>query len=308
MNLLQKMHLRQKFALLLLAMALPTVLVAVFYLSQSNLAVSTARNELDGARYVQSVGSLLARVPRHRTVTNALLSGDTSGRLEGRRLEDYIEAQIEQLNSLDTELGGRFGTNAIWHGVTTQWHQIRSSAGSVTPEQNLREHDELIQSLTSLVARVSKASDLDLDSDAFTDDLIIAATRNVAQAVIAFSNVDQHSMEVVVKGYLGGDDRTAIQIYLGEMRQNLDAIAQQLVAQPQMQPMLLTTNEKLALYWQMVATRILNADKITVTGSEVYAAGAPVMQALQVLSDSSYAQMEAALRQRAAHETKIGRA
>ena len=74
MNLLHKMHLRQKFALLLIAMALPTVLVAVFYLSQSNRAVTTARNELDGARFVQSIGSLLARVTRHRTVTNALLT------------------------------------------------------------------------------------------------------------------------------------------------------------------------------------------------------------------------------------------
>src|SRR5580698_4891716 len=98
MNLLLKMHLRQKFALLLLAMALPTVLVAVFYLSQSNQAVRSARNELEGARYVQLAGSLLARVTRHRTVTNALLSGDTSGRAEGGRLEHYVEEQIEQLN------------------------------------------------------------------------------------------------------------------------------------------------------------------------------------------------------------------
>jgi methyl-accepting chemotaxis protein len=303
MNLLLKMHLRQKFALLLLAMALPTVLVAVFYLSQSNRAVSTARNELDGARYVQLVGSLLARVTRHRTVTNALLSGDTSGRAEGARLESYVETEIEQLDRLDTELGGRFDTNAIWHEVTEQWRQIRSGASSVTPEQNLREHDELIQRITALMARVSKASDMDLDSDAFTDDLIIAATRNVAQAVIAFSNVEQHSMEVVVKGYLGGDDRTAIQIYLSQMRQHLDAAAQQLAAQREMQPALLTTNEQLARYWRMVATRILSADKITVTGSEVYAAGSPVVQALQVLSDSSYARMEAALQQRAGHET-----
>jgi methyl-accepting chemotaxis protein len=303
MNLLLKMHLRQKFALLLLTMALPTVLIAVFYLSQSNRAVSTARNELDGARYVQSVGSLLARVTRHRTVTNALLSGDTSGRAEGGRLENYIESQIEQLNRLDTELGGRFGTNALWNEITGRWHQIKSNAGSVTPEQNLRDHDDLIQRITTLMARVAKASGMDLDSDAFTDDLIVAATRNVSQAVIAFSNVDQHSMEVVVKGYLGGDDRTAIQIYLEEMRQHLDAIAQQLTAQPEMQPLLLRTNEQLAGYWRMVATRILNADKITVTGSEVYATGSPVVQALQVLSDSSFSRMEVALRQRAKHET-----
>ena len=124
------MHLRQKFALLIAAMALPAVLVTAFYLSQSNQAVRTARNELDGARYMQSVGSLLARVTRHRTVSNALLSGDTTGRPELGRLEDYIQGQIEQLNPLDAELGGRFGTTASWRELTEQWAQIKSSAGT----------------------------------------------------------------------------------------------------------------------------------------------------------------------------------
>src|SRR5580698_3903435 len=124
MSLLRTMHLRQKFALLIAAMALPTVLVTAFYLSQSNRAVHTARNELDGARYMQSAGSLLARVTRHRTVTNALLSGDTSGRAEGGKLEDYIEKQIDQLNVLDAELGSRFGTTDSWQQVTQQWSQI----------------------------------------------------------------------------------------------------------------------------------------------------------------------------------------
>jgi len=60
MNLLQKMPLRQKFALLIVSMAVPAVLVTVFYLSQTDQTVRTAHNELDGARYMQTVGSLLA--------------------------------------------------------------------------------------------------------------------------------------------------------------------------------------------------------------------------------------------------------
>ncbi len=152
------------------------------------------------------------------------------------------------------------------------------------------------------MARVSKASDMDLDSDAFTDDLITAATRNVAQAVIAFSNLNQHSMEVAVKGYLGGDDRTAIQIYVGEIQQNLDAIAQQLTSQPDMLPVLQSTVRQMAGYEHMVGARMLAAQKINVTPAEVYAAGPPVVRALQTLSDSSYARMETALTQRAAVE------
>ncbi len=263
MNFLRTMHLRQKFALLIAAMALPALLVAGFYLSQSNQAVHTASNELDGARYMQSAGSLLARVTRHRTVTNALLSGDTSGRAESGRLEEYITGQIAQLNGLDAELGARFGTTTPWHAVTSQWTKVKTGASTMTPEENLAQHDALIHDITTLMARVSKASEMDLDPDAFTDDLIIAATRNVAQAVIAFSNVNQHSMDVAVKGYLSGDDRTAIQIYLGEIQQNLESIAQQLIAQPDMHPVLLAAQEQLAAYQNLASTRILNAEKIT---------------------------------------------
>ena len=302
MNFLKSMHLRQKFALLIAAMALPTVLVTAFYLSQSNQTVRTARNELDGARYMQAAGALLARVSRHRTVTNAVLNGDTAGREEGARLERYIDGQVEQLNRLDAELGGRFGTTVPWRRVTDQWRRVRSTTGAETPDQNLADHDALIHDITSLMARVSKASDLDLDPDAFTYDLIVAATRNMAQAVIAFSNVNQHSMEVAVKGYLGGDDRTAIQIYLGEVEQNLDAISQQLTAQPDMQLEVQAAAQQLATYRKMVMSQLLSAQKITVSSSDVYAAGTPVVRALQVLSDASYARMETALKERASVE------
>ncbi len=175
------MHLRQKFALLIASMALPAVLVTAFYLSQTNQTVRTARNELDGARYMQTVGSLLARVTRHRTVTHAMLSGDTSGRDEAVRLEEFIGRQIDQLNVLDAELGTRFGTAAAWHGVTERWQQMKSDAGNMTPEQNLAEHDALIHEITGLMSQVSSRSQMDLDPDAFTDDLVIAATRHVGR-------------------------------------------------------------------------------------------------------------------------------
>jgi methyl-accepting chemotaxis protein len=302
MNLLRQMQLRQKFALLIAAMALPALLVTAFYLTQSDRTVHSARNELDGARYMQAAGSLLARVTGHRTVTNALLSGDTSGHAEGARLEAYIDREIDQLNTLDAEFGPHFGTTASWHEVVNRWHKIRASASTTSQEENLAQHDALIHDITVLMARVTKASDMDVDPDGFTDDLIVAATRNVAQAVIAFSNVNQHSMDVAVKGYLGGDARTAIQIYLGEIQQHLEDISQQLAAQPDMKPVLLAAEGQLTGYRHMAETRILNAEKVNISAAEVYAAGTPVIRALQTLSDSSYARMETALKQRAFSE------
>jgi methyl-accepting chemotaxis protein len=302
MNLLRTMHLRQKFALLIAAMALPTLLVTGFYLSQSNQTVRTARNELDGARYMQSLGSLLTRVTRHRIVTDALLNGDAASQPEDARLDSFIEKQILELNAVDAEYGGRFATTADWHATTALWKQIKTNASTLTPERNLAEHDALIHDITGLMSRVATASDLDLDPDAFTDDLIIAATRHVAEAVIAFSDANQHAAEVAVKGYLGGDDRTAIQIYLSQAQQNLDAISVRLAAQQDMQPVVQQAQQELAGYRHMVATQILNTPKLTLTASDVYGASTPVVRALQVLSDTSYSRMESALMKRASRE------
>ncbi len=181
MTFLRKMHLRQKFALLIAAMALPTVLLTGFYLTQSNGTVNKAHKELAGARYMQSVGSLLARVTYHRTVTDALpqwrLPPVAPKALDSKATS---KNQIEQLNTLDGELGQRFGSTAAWHQVTGQWKKIKAGASTMSPEENLAAHDTLINEITNLMARVSKASDMDLDSDAFTNDLIMAATRNVA--------------------------------------------------------------------------------------------------------------------------------
>ena len=82
MQFLNSVRLWQKLALLVVAMAVPTALLGVFYLSGANAQVALASNEIEGAHYVQSVGAVLAEAANHRSRLFALLTGDAERRDE----------------------------------------------------------------------------------------------------------------------------------------------------------------------------------------------------------------------------------
>ena len=82
MQLLNRMKLWQKLAVLVAAMAVPTALLGVFYLSTANSEVAQARNELAGADYAHQIGAVLADVANHRSLLFAVLTGDASRRDE----------------------------------------------------------------------------------------------------------------------------------------------------------------------------------------------------------------------------------
>ena len=85
MQFLNRLKLWQKLALLVVAMAVPTALLGVFYLSGANEQVALAADEIEGARYVQSVGAVLAE---------AEARGDYD---TGRRYYDHWLTALERL-------------------------------------------------------------------------------------------------------------------------------------------------------------------------------------------------------------------
>ena len=62
MNFLSRLKLWQKLAVLVVAMAVPSALLGIFYLGGANSQVALAKDEIEGARYVQAVGGVLAAV------------------------------------------------------------------------------------------------------------------------------------------------------------------------------------------------------------------------------------------------------
>src|SRR5260370_32421431 len=67
MNFLSRLKLWQKLAVLGVAMAVPSALLGIFYLGGANSQVALAKDEIEGARYVQAARGGMAPSANHRS-------------------------------------------------------------------------------------------------------------------------------------------------------------------------------------------------------------------------------------------------
>ncbi|HTV52325.1 MAG TPA: methyl-accepting chemotaxis protein [Steroidobacteraceae bacterium] len=305
MQFLGRLRLWQKLAVLIVAMAVPSALLAVFYLRESNGIVNTARAELDGARYMQALGSALAQIANHRSRSHALLNGDTSRRDDVMATQAEIDKALASVDTLDEQLGMRFKSTAQWELVKSSWSALKSGFAKLTPEENMKRHDVLIERIRDLMTTVAMNSGLALDADPVTATLISAATVKVSDALVALSELNQHAIGAAVRGYLGGDDRIAIQIYGAEVQRDLNELAAQLQwtsaqAKAGVLPALDTVQREYGSFEDVVSSKVLNTEKMDVNATQVFDAGVPAGRSLLDLSSVSYDAMRQALDSRAA--------
>lgn len=306
MKILDRLMLWQKLAVLIVAMLVPTALLAFFYFSESNGVVQQAQNEQTGARYLQSVGSALALIANHRSRSTAYLTGDTSHKAQLFANEAQIDKQFNAISTLNRQYGARFKTNGEWQQIKTDWTTIKADLANSTPSANLKRHDSVINEIDDLVTTVSMNSGLAFDPDPDTETLITAATQQVNDALVAMSKLNQHATAAAVKGYLGGDDKMAIEIYGTQVQNDLAHIANQLKwtspsAKSAVRPALQAVDTQFGTFYNTINTEIVNAQKMKVSASQVFNAAAPAVSALQHLSRVSYAAMSKALEKRATH-------
>jgi len=308
MQLLNRLKLWQKLALLVAAMAVPTALLGVFYLSAANSEVAQARNELAGADYAHQVGAVLADVANHRSLLFAVLTGDASRRDELATSEAAIDRLMADVDDSDAAVGARLGVAADWQGIKTDWQQLKSDEAKLSADDAVARHDALIARIVKLSDLVIGRSALNVDPSPQTATLIQIATRDVPGALIASGNVQWYATRASIKGYLGGDDQMALSLYHDEVVDDFAAATRDLngapaAARAKIAPALEAAQGAFDSSYGIVQARIINAQKMTITTAELFADSRAISSSLQSLSDLGYSTMAAAVKQRLSQVT-----
>ena len=308
MTFLGRLKLWQKLAVLVMAMAVPTVLLQVFYLNQANKVVQTGRQELDGARYLQALGAVVSRIADHRSLSHALLNGDTTRRTETLAEEAEVDKLLSYVDAIDKELGAFYGTTQRLKEAEAGWLTLKAEGAKLTPDQSLQHHDAVLTGLAEVRMAVAMGSRLALDDDSSTYSLISVATEQVSTAIQELGDMRRHAIGAAVKGYLGGDDRIAIEIHTAALMETLDRITHQLAYAQQdttadVLPALDSARRGVEAFRATVNVKIISAEKMEITAADVFEAGSPVARALDDLSRISYTSMKAAIEARLAAET-----
>ena len=308
MQLLNRLKLWQKLALLVAAMAVPTALLGGFYLSAANSEVTQARNELAGADYAHRVGAVLAEVTDHRSLVFAVLTGDTVRRYALTTSELVIDKLISNIDETDSSVGTRLGVAGEWTRIKTDWQQLKSQELKLSADDAVARHDALIARIVKLEELVVARSALNTDPSPQTASLIQLATRDIPGALIASGNVQWYATRASIKGYLGGDDQMALQLYHDEVAADFVAAARDLngtsaQARAKIAPALKGARAAFDGSYSIIESRIINAQKMTITTSELFSDSRAISTSLLSLSDTGYSAMGGAVRQRLSQVT-----
>ena len=303
MQFLNRLKLWQKLALLVVAMAVPTALLGVFYLSGANAQVALAADEIEGARYVQSVGAVLAEASNHRSRLFALLTGDAARRDEVSGSETEMDKLVSQVDASDAKVGAKFKVSEAWQTVKSDWERLKAEGPKLTADEAVTRHNALIDKLFKLSETITARSGLNVDPSSETAVLIQIATRNVPGALIASGNIRWYATRASIKGYLGGDDRMALQLYHDEFVDHFDTAGRDLDrasdgAKAKVRPVLDSARNAFTSAYGVVKEKILDTQKMEITTAEVYSATREITSTLQQLDDVSYNAMNAAVEQR----------
>jgi methyl-accepting chemotaxis protein len=308
MQLLNRLKLWQKLAVLVAAMAVPTALLGVFYLSAADSEVSQARNELAGADYAHQMGAVLADVVNHRSLLFAVLTGDASRRDELTTSEVAIDRLMTDIDGSDAVVGSRLGVTDEWQGINSDWQQLKSDGAKLSADDAVARHDALIARIVKLSELAIGRSALNVDPSPQTAALIQIATRDVPRALIASGNVRWYATRASIKGYLGGDDQMALSLYHDEVVADFAAASRDLNGAPasaraKIAPALDAAQGAFDSSYGIIQTRIIDAQKMTITTAELFADSRAISSSLQSLSDLGYATMATAVKQRLSQVT-----
>src|SRR5690349_19192028 len=126
MKVLGRLKLWQKLAVLVAGLLIPTILAGAFYFRTVSDNLKVTRAELDGARYLQPLGGVLAEIFNHRGIAHVLLNGDTSQKEPMVASEARVDSLLEAVDKVDTELDSEFHTGTQWKAIRSAWNELKS--------------------------------------------------------------------------------------------------------------------------------------------------------------------------------------
>jgi methyl-accepting chemotaxis protein len=290
---LGRLPLWQKLGLLVGAMAVPAVLLSCFYFTQTASAARQAHSELDGARFLRALGGVSGEMLTHRGREYAFLSGDKARRPDVIAQEGETDKAIASVDTLNAELGARFGVSKSWRDVKDEWAALKSKGLEQSAEENDRAHAVLADHLALVAEQVGIASMTSFDPQPSTRTLVRIACDYAPNLMVYSASMRRHAVRAASKGYLGGDDRMGIRLFrerqqamMGSVRASLeDVLPEDRAALEQTFDAARSTADQ---FYNLLQSKILNAANLEATGGAMYDAGVPTNRALKKVSLESY--------------------
>jgi methyl-accepting chemotaxis protein len=311
MKFLGRLVLWQKLLLVVLALLVPSALLAVFYLKNANETVRMAHAELQGARYTRAVDTFIYEVIKHRAMANVVLNGEAAGKGAVLESQAAVDKAVAALDAVDADLGKELGASADWQAIKGDWNSLKARTLTLPPDDSLSQHNDFIRKVLDFGTSVAMESGMARDQELVTSTLVGLATGRMPEAVNRAGIVRDRATSGVLRGYLSDGDRATIDMSRQEVMALLGQIDRQLssiddtapAVHASVAPSFQRAREAFTGYSGFVEQKLLKAQEVTVKGQEMFDAASSSIDAFSALATASYDVMLVEIEKRASSET-----
>jgi methyl-accepting chemotaxis protein len=288
MNVLNRLKIWQKLALLVVALGIPTVLLTYLLITEKSFAIDFARQEIQGVQYFQPVRALLQHLAEHRGMSNAYLNGDASFREKITAKQGQLTEDFKAMDAADAQFGSLLDTTSAWQAIKADWQKLGANVFSLAAKDSFAQHTALIDKLLDLITHVSITSNLALDPDVDSYSLVDATVNRLPFLVEHLGRLRGSAAGIVARRQIAEDDHFRLAKSLGQLemvrRGIQDNLETAFKSNETLKPVLQARLEALAAPMSAFLTiveQLASSEQIddTLSPSEVFAAGTRAIEA-----------------------------
>ena len=294
LNIINRLKLGRKLALMTSGLLLPIGYFVALYVTEMNDRIAFGDREIAGVEYLEPVMKLQESLMAHRGLANILLNGDQSVKDELEITQGKIEKLIEGVGAQNARHGAVLKTKKTWRTIRSQWKGLRGELVSLKPEESFSRHSALVASLIELTADVGATSNLILDPDLDSYSLM---DNVVAKIPALLENVGQlrgKSAILAARSGLTLEERVDLMQLAGDIRKDLAGAKRNLAvafdANSSLKSRLSGPMEQLSgtaeSFLETVAEKVVRAEG-GAAPADLFVAGSRTIEAASALSGST---------------------
>ena len=184
MNILNKINLSKKFAIIIISLLFPIVILFTLVIMKGYESIHFAEKEIKGVEYVVPLRHLAQHIAEHRGMTNAFLNGNHRMKKNLLEKKAEIEKDFIKIFSTDTRLGEELGSSEKLKTIKKGWGQLKIRNNPLKSREIEIQHSSLIAQVLGLVSHVGDTSNLLLDPQLdshYLMDLIVFTIPNLTE-------------------------------------------------------------------------------------------------------------------------------
>lgn len=216
-SLMRRMRFAGKVTFSGLLMAIPLVLLTVFFVQEINGSIDFSAKERLGTRLLVPATSLVRNAQTQR---NLLVQALYSGGMPAGQWETSAkkaEALVAELDQLDQSLGTDLSTSAAWAGLKAAWQKAGRAGAGQPSEQALKDYDDFSQQALAFITLVADTSNLTLDPDVDTFYLMDLTTVTLPSLAENLSLEQKLAVGISARKAISEQQKTELAILRGQV-------------------------------------------------------------------------------------------